>query len=50
MVDFAGYRMPVQYNEGVISEHHTVRREVGVFDVSYMGEFFVKGEKSLEFL
>jgi len=49
MVEFAGYYMPVQY-EGVKSEHHTVRNEVGVFDVSHMGEVFVSGEKSLDFL
>jgi len=41
--------MPVQY-EGVKVEHHTVRNEVGVFDVSHMGEVFVSGEKSLDFL
>ena len=50
MVDFAGYKMPVQYKEGVIAEHHTVRRNVGVFDVSHMGEIFISGENSLEFL
>ena len=49
MVEFSGYNMPVQY-EGVKSEHHTVRNEVGVFDVSHMGEVFVSGEKSLDFL
>jgi aminomethyltransferase len=49
MVEFAGYNMPVQYN-GVKAEHHTVRNEVGVFDVSHMGEVFVSGEKSLDFL
>jgi aminomethyltransferase len=41
--------MPVQY-EGVKAEHHTVRNEVGVFDVSHMGEVFVTGEKALDFL
>ena len=49
MVEFSGYNMPVQY-EGVKSEHHTVRNEVGVFDVSHMGEVFVSGENSLDFL
>ncbi len=49
MVEFAGYNMPVQY-EGVKAEHHTVRNEVGVFDVSHMGEFFVSGDKALDFL
>ena len=38
MVDFAGYNMPVQYIDGVIVEHNTVRNAVGVFDVSHMGE------------
>lgn len=46
MVPFAGYNMPVQY-EGVTIEHETVRKGVGVFDVSHMGEFFLKGENSL---
>ena len=49
MVDFAGYYMPVQY-EGVTTEHLAVRESVGVFDVSHMGEVFVKGEKVEEFL
>ena len=46
MVPFAGYNMPVQY-EGVNAEHETVRTSVGVFDVSHMGEFFLKGENAL---
>ena len=46
MVPFAGYNMPVQY-EGVNVEHETVRNGVGVFDVSHMGEFFLKGENAL---
>ncbi|WP_299836571.1 glycine cleavage system aminomethyltransferase GcvT [uncultured Tenacibaculum sp.] len=46
MVPFAGYNMPVQY-EGVTVEHETVRKGVGVFDVSHMGEFFLKGENAL---
>ena len=49
MVPFAGYSMPVQY-EGVNSEHHTVRSGVGVFDVSHMGEFILKGPKALELI
>ena len=49
MVSFAGYSMPVQY-AGVIEEHNIVRNGVGMFDVSHMGEFMVRGEKSLEFL
>ena len=46
MVPFAGYNMPVQY-EGVNIEHETVRKGVGVFDVSHMGEFILKGENAL---
>ena len=46
IVPFAGYNMPVQY-EGVNLEHETVRKGVGVFDVSHMGEFFLKGENAL---
>ncbi len=49
MVPFAGYYMPLQY-EGVNAEHETVRKGVGVFDVSHMGEFWVKGPKALEFI
>ena len=46
MVPFAGYLMPVQY-EGINIEHETVRNGVGVFDVSHMGEFLLKGENAL---
>jgi len=49
MVPFAGYNMPVQY-EGVIAEHETVRNGVGVFDVSHMGEFILKGENALDLI
>jgi aminomethyltransferase len=49
MHEFAGYNMPIEYT-GIIDEHHTVRSGVGVFDVSHMGEFWVKGSKALEFL
>jgi aminomethyltransferase len=49
MVPFAGYSMPVQY-EGVSIEHETVRNGVGVFDVSHMGEFILKGPNALELL
>jgi aminomethyltransferase len=45
MVSFAGYSMPVQYS-GLIQEHHAVRQAAGVFDVSHMGEFFVKGPEA----
>ncbi|MFN8698908.1 MAG: glycine cleavage system aminomethyltransferase GcvT [Flavobacteriales bacterium] len=49
MVPFAGYSMPVQY-KGLIEEHHCVRNQVGVFDVSHMGEFRVRGAKALDLL
>ena len=49
MVPFAGYAMPVQY-EGVTLEHETVRNGVGVFDVSHMGEFILKGPNALDFI
>ncbi|MCK9616284.1 MAG: glycine cleavage system aminomethyltransferase GcvT [Lentimicrobiaceae bacterium] len=49
MVPFAGFYMPVQY-EGVNIEHETVRKGVGVFDVSHMGEIWVKGSKALDFI
>ena len=49
MVSFAGYSMPVLYTN-LIQEHLAVRNAVGVFDVSHMGEFTVKGERATEFL
>ena len=49
MIPFAGYLMPVQY-DGVNSEHDNVRKNIGVFDVSHMGEFFVDGEEATKFL
>ena len=49
MIDFAGYLMPVQY-EGVNIEHNAVKNNVGVFDVSHMGEFYVHGEEAETFL
>ena len=49
MVDFAGFCMPVQY-EGVKIEHTNIRENVGVFDVSHMGEFVVEGEEAEAFI
>jgi aminomethyltransferase len=46
MVPFAGYYMPVQY-QGLNEEHLTVRNRIGVFDVSHMGEFFLRGANAL---
>jgi aminomethyltransferase len=49
MVPFAGYNMPVSYS-GLNDEHATVRNHVGVFDVSHMGEFILKGEQALDLI
>ncbi|MFK5982072.1 MAG: glycine cleavage system aminomethyltransferase GcvT [Flavobacteriaceae bacterium] len=49
MVPFAGYNMPVSY-EGVNAEHETVRKSVGVFDVSHMGEFLITGPNALDLI
>ncbi len=52
MVGFAGWEMPIQYS-GIVSEHNAVRMNMGLFDVSHMGEIFVTGpeaEKALDFL
>ena len=49
MVPFAGYNMPVSY-EGVNVEHETVRKAVGGFDVSHMGEFLIEGPRALELI
>jgi aminomethyltransferase len=49
MVPFAGYNMPVRYSSD-IEEHMTVRNAVGVFDVSHMGEFLVKGPNALDLI
>ena len=49
MVPFAGYSMPVQYT-GINDEHETIRNAVGVFDVSHMGEFILKGPDALDLI
>ncbi len=49
MVAFAGYNMPVSYT-GIQDEHHAVRNAAGIFDVSHMGEFLVKGSSALDLL
>lgn len=49
MLPFAGYNMPIEYS-GIKDEHMTVRNDVGVFDVSHMGEIWVKGPKALSFV
>ena len=49
MAEFAGYHMPISYS-GINEEHHTVRKNAGVFDVSHMGEFIFKGEGALDLI
>jgi aminomethyltransferase len=49
MAEFAGYNMPISYS-GINEEHHTVRQNAGVFDVSHMGEFILKGDKALDLI
>jgi len=50
LVPFAGFEMPVQYPAGITAEHHAVRRGAGLFDVSHMGEFEVRGAGAEDFL
>ncbi len=50
MVPFAGYAMPVQYPTGITTEHAAVRETAGLFDVSHMGEFEVKGPQALDLI
>ena len=49
MAEFAGYNMPISYS-GINDEHATVRKNAGIFDVSHMGEFILKGDKALELI
>ena len=49
MAEFAGYNMPISYS-GINDEHQTVRKGAGVFDVSHMGEFILKGENALDLI
>src|SRR3954469_8724454 len=49
MAEFAGYNMPISYT-GINDEHATVRDNAGVFDVSHMGEFMLKGPKALDLI
>ncbi|MDR1985222.1 MAG: glycine cleavage system aminomethyltransferase GcvT [Prevotellaceae bacterium] len=49
MAEFAGYNMPIEYS-GINDEHLTVREKLGVFDVSHMGEIWVKGSNALDFI
>src|SRR5574343_1996544 len=49
MAEFAGYNMPISYS-GINDEHATVRSNAGVFDVSHMGEFILKGPDALDLI
>lgn len=49
MAEFAGYNMPISYS-GITDEHHAVRQNAGVFDVSHMGEFMLRGPKALDLI
>lgn len=51
MVEFGGFDMPIEYpGEGIVGEHNAVRNDVGVFDVSHMGEVTVKGKDAQKFV
>jgi aminomethyltransferase len=50
IVPFAGFEMPVQYPSGITAEHKAVRERCGLFDVSHMGEFIVRGPQAIEFV
>ena len=49
MTEFAGFNMPISYS-GINDEHNSVRKNAGIFDVSHMGEFIIKGDKSLDLI
>ena len=50
IVPFAGYEMPVQYPAGITAEHKAVRDGCGMFDVSHMGEFWITGDRAVDFV
>ncbi len=50
MVDFGGWKLPVQYSTGIIAEHHSVREKAGLFDISHMGECMISGPSATEYL
>jgi aminomethyltransferase len=50
IVPFAGYEMPVQYAGGITAEHRAVREGCGIFDVSHMGEFWITGDRAVDFV
>jgi aminomethyltransferase len=50
MVEFAGWKMPLHYETGIVQEHLITRKEAGLFDISHMGRFTVRGKDALDFL
>jgi len=50
MVEFTGWEMPINFENGILSEHKIIRESVGVFDVSHMGEITVYGSDSIKFI
>ncbi len=50
IVPFAGYEMPVNYPAGITAEHNAVRKQAGLFDVSHMGEYVIRGERMVDFV
>ncbi|MBM3898894.1 MAG: glycine cleavage system aminomethyltransferase GcvT, partial [Gemmatimonadetes bacterium] len=50
IVPFAGFEMPIQYPTGITAEHQAVRNACGVFDVSHMGEFIIRGPQAIDFV
>jgi aminomethyltransferase len=50
IVPFAGWEMPVQYPQGITAEHKAVRERCGLFDVSHMGEFIIRGDRAVDFV
>lgn len=50
MVDFSGWEMPLSYPKGIVEEHLITRKKAGLFDVSHMGRFIIRGKRALDFL
>ncbi len=50
IIPFSGFEMPVNYNKGILHEYNTIRNDCGIFDVSHMGQFFIYGDNSYDFL
>jgi len=50
IVEFGGWEMPLQYDTGIVQEHLETRKHAGLFDISHMGRFVIRGQEALEFL